>query len=90
MIALSGVRSMEDVLELKSFLTQQSQEKMKIVSKIETPEALENIDSINKVSDSLIIVFDEIQDTMEKKGISQEDLIKKIKSTGKPVSISFK
>ncbi len=90
MIALSGVRSMEDVLELKSFLTQQSQEKMKIVSKIETPEALENIDSINKVSDSLIIVFDEIQDAMEKKGISQEDLIKKIKSTGKPVSISFK
>ncbi|HKL43723.1 MAG TPA: pyruvate kinase, partial [Candidatus Absconditabacterales bacterium] len=90
MIALSGVRSVEDVLELKSFLAQQSQEKMKIVSKIETPEALENIDSINKVSDSLIIVFDEIQDAMEKKGISQEDLIKKIKSTGKPVSISFK
>ncbi len=90
MIALSGVRSAEDVLELKSFLAQQNKEKMKIVSKIETPEALENIDSINKISDSLILVFDELENFMNKKWISQEDLIKKIKLTGKPVSISFK
>jgi pyruvate kinase len=62
---------------------------MKIIAKIETPEALDNIDAINKVADSVIFVFDKIENEMKKINISQEDLIKKIKNTGKPVSISF-
>jgi pyruvate kinase len=36
---------------------------MKIIAKIETPEALTNIDAINKVADSVIFVFDKIEPT---------------------------
>ncbi len=89
MIALSGVRTPEDILELKAFLAQQSKWDMKIVAKIETAEALENIDAINIVADSVTFVFDRIKQDMKKKNISEEDLIKKIKATWKPVSISF-
>ncbi len=89
MIALSGVRSSEDILELKAFLTQQNKWNMKIIAKIETPEALENLDAINRAADSLVFVFDKIEKTMEEKWFSQENLIKKIKKTWKPVSISF-
>ncbi len=89
MIALSWTRTPEDILELKMFLTQQNKWDMKIIAKIETPEALENIDAINLVADSVIFVFDKIEKEMKQKNLTQEDLIKKIKDTGKPVSISF-
>jgi pyruvate kinase len=39
---------------------------MKVIAKIETPEALENIDAINKVADSVIFVFDQIEQDMKK------------------------
>ena len=62
---------------------------MKVIAKIETPEALANLDAINKVADSIIFVFDKIHADMKKNNLSEEGLIKKIKATGKPVSISF-
>jgi pyruvate kinase len=62
---------------------------MKVIAKIETPEALANLDAINKVADSVIFVFDKIHADMKKNNLTEEGLIKQIKSTGKPVSISF-
>jgi len=58
---------------------------MKIVAKIETPEALKNLDIINKVADSVVFVFDKIEDEMIKQNLSRKDLIKRIKDTGKPM-----
>ena len=89
MIALSGVRTPEDILELKSFMSQQHKWNMKIIAKIETPEALENLDAINLVADSIIFIFDKIEKEMKAKWLSEGDLIKRIKNTGKPVTISF-
>ncbi len=89
MIALSGVKSPEDVLELKLFLSQQNKWNMKVVAKIETNEWLKNLDAINAVSDSIIFVFDKIEEEMKKLDLSKKDLIEKIKNTGKPVSVSF-
>jgi len=89
MIALSGVRTPEDILELKSFMSQQNKWDMKIIAKIETPEALENLDAINLVADSVIFIFDKIDKEMKEKWLTQKDLIKKIKDSGKPVSVSF-
>jgi pyruvate kinase len=40
---------------------------MKIVAKIETPEALKNLDAINSVADSIIFVFDKIEEEIESK-----------------------
>jgi len=89
MIALSGVKSPDDILELKAFLAQHNKANMKIVAKIETPEALKNLDAINSLADSLIFVFDKMEEDMKKNNLSREDLIKKIKKTGKPVLVSF-
>ena len=88
MVALSGVRTPDDVLELKSFLRDCNKENMKIIAKIETPEALKNLDAINAVADSIIFVFDKIEDEMNEKWYTKKELIEKIKSTWKPVSVT--
>ncbi|MGB0375677.1 MAG: pyruvate kinase [Flavobacteriaceae bacterium] len=54
-IALSFVRNAEDVLQLKELIEQHSDEKIPIISKIEKPEALENIDKIIAYSDGLMV-----------------------------------
>ncbi|HOG15584.1 MAG TPA: pyruvate kinase [Candidatus Absconditabacterales bacterium] len=89
MIALSGVKSPDDILELKSFLSEQNKGNMKIVAKIETLEGLKNLDAINAISDSIIFVFDKITEEMKALKLTKEGLIKKIQSTGKPVAVSF-
>lgn len=89
MVALSGVRSPDDILELKAFLTQHNKWNMKVVAKIETPEALKNLDIINKVADSVIFVFDKIEEDMIMLNLTKKELIERIKKTGKPVSVSF-
>ena len=88
MIALSWVRTPDDVLELKSFLRDCNRANMKIVAKIETPEALKNLDAINSVADSIIFVFDKIEEEIESKWLTKKGLIEKIKATWKPVSVT--
>jgi pyruvate kinase len=53
-IALSFVRTAEDILEVKALLHQMKVQ-IPIVSKIEKPEALDNIDEIIRVSDAIMI-----------------------------------
>lgn len=89
MIALSGVKSPDDILELRSFLWSCNKENMKIMAKIETPEALKNLDAINAVADSIAFVFDKIESEMEEKWLTQDWLIQKIKDTGKPVIVTY-
>lgn len=89
MVALSWVKSPDDIIELKSFLNEQNRWNIKIIAKIETPEALKNLDAINAVADSLIFVFDKIENEMAAKNFTPEQLIQKIKSTWKPVSVTY-
>jgi len=53
-VALSFVRTAEDVLEVKTLLHEMKMQ-IPIVSKIEKPEALDNIESIIRVSDVIMI-----------------------------------
>lgn len=53
-VALSFVRTAEDVLEVKTLLHQMKVQ-VPIVSKIEKPEALDNMESIVHVSDAIMI-----------------------------------
>ena len=62
---------------------------MKIIAKIETPEALKNLDAINAVADSIAFVFDKIESEMETKWLTQDWLIQKIKNTWKPVIVTY-
>lgn len=89
MIALSGVNSPDVLLELKSFLKEHNKENMKIISKIETEDGLKNLDAINSISDGIIFIVDKIEDNLKKMKLSLDEMIKKIKKTGKPVSVSY-
>ena len=62
---------------------------MKILAKIETEEALENIDDILDISDGLIFVFEKIEKAMKAMKLNEELLIKKCKAVGKPVIVTF-
>ncbi len=53
-IALSFVRKKEDVLKLRDFLSEQNRNSP-IISKIENPEAIDNIESILDVSDVIMV-----------------------------------
>lgn len=89
MIALSWVKSPDDVLSLKSFLNESNKWNMKVIAKIETGDWLKNLDAINAVADGIIFVFDKLEKEMEEKNLTMQQLIQRIKSTWKPVSVTF-
>src|SRR3989338_9190253 len=85
----SMVKTPEDLIELKQFLKSKNADKMKIITKIETSEALENIDELLEISDGLIFVFEKIEKAMKALKLNEEILIKKCKVAGKPVIVTF-
>ncbi len=54
-VAASFVRTWEDILQLKEFLNKNWGEFIRIISKIETLDAVENIEDIIKLSDAIMI-----------------------------------
>lgn len=89
LIAPSLVKTKEDIVELKDFLKSKNAGNMKIIAKIETEEALKNIDDILDLSDWLIFVFEKIEKAMKAMKLNEEILIKKCKTVGKPAIVTF-
>lgn len=54
-IALSFVRNSDDLIALKDLIDEHSDHKIPIISKIEKPEAIENIDKIIAYSDGIMV-----------------------------------
>ena len=54
-IALSFVRTGNDIIELRKTIEKFSEEKIPIIAKIEKPEAIDNIDSIIKNADGIMV-----------------------------------
>ncbi|MDA8418896.1 MAG: pyruvate kinase, partial [Desulfobacteraceae bacterium] len=54
-VALSFVRSAEDIHELKALIRQSGKRKLHVVAKIEKPEAVNNIDAIIEAADAIMI-----------------------------------
>lgn len=54
-IAMSFVRNKENIQELRDFLKEHNAENIKIISKIENQEAMENLDEIIKYSDWVMV-----------------------------------
>ncbi|HCB51858.1 TPA: hypothetical protein DEP21_04835 [Patescibacteria group bacterium] len=88
-IAASLVRSKNDIFEIKEFLTANNAEKMKIFAKIETIEAVKNIDEFIESADGIILVMEKITEYLKDYKITEEDIIKKCKLEGKPIAITF-
>ncbi len=85
-MALSFVRRPEDVLELREMMKKAKLD-AGIISKIETPEAVENIDKIIELSDGIMVARGDlsIEVPAEKVPMIQKMIIKKCNDAGKPV-----
>lgn len=84
--ALSFVRRPEDITELREILNQAKSE-ARIIAKIETPQALRNIDEIIKLANGIMIARGDlaIEIPAEDVPLTQKMLIKKCNEAGKPV-----
>jgi pyruvate kinase len=85
-VALSFVRTAEDVLEVKALLHKMKVQ-VPIVSKVEKPEALDNIESIIQVSDAIMIARGDMGVEVGNHLVPgiQKRMIKSCNELGKPV-----
>lgn len=88
-IALSFVRSPEDVLSLKKILGKKNSY-MKVMAKIEKPEALKDIDEIIKASDGIMIARGDlaVEVPQERMPLIQKDIITRCIKYAKPVVVA--
>ena len=85
-VALSFVRRVEDVLELRA-LVQGSMSDIKIISKLEKPEAMENLDAIIAASDGVMVARGDLGVEMAAEDVPmlQKRIIKAANTGGKLV-----
>ncbi len=88
-LGLSFVRDAKDVMELRE-LIKQNNGKTKIISKIEKPQALKNIDEIILKSSGIMVARGDlgIEISPEKVPIVQKDIIKKANAQRKVVIVA--
>jgi len=86
-IAASFVRKPQDVLEIRKVLKENGGEHIKIISKIENREGIDNFDEILNVSDGIMVARGDlgVEIPMEEVPIYQKQFIKKTYKQGKPV-----
>lgn len=88
-IALSFVRTADEVMELKSLIQDlvPPEERVPVVAKIEKPEALENIDDIIDVADGIMVARGDlgIEIPPEEVPLAQKRIIEKCNRDGVPV-----
>ena len=86
-IAASFIRKPQDVLEIREVLKQNGGEHIKVISKIENREGINNFDKILEVSDGIMVARGDlgVEIPMEEVPIYQKQFIKKTFKQGKPV-----
>lgn len=87
--ALSFVRRPEDVSELRA-LIEKNKSEARIIAKIETPQALKNIDEIIKLTDGIMVARGDlaIEIPAEDVPLVQKNIIQKCNQAGKPVIVA--
>ena len=88
-LAPSMVKTKDDLMEIKHFLASKNAQKMKILAKVETEDALKNFDEILDIADGIVFVFEKLEKAMKAMKLTDELLIKKCKAVGKPAIVTF-
>jgi pyruvate kinase len=85
-VAFSFVKTAGDVRELRGILNKNKSKSM-IISKIETPQAVENFDEILEESDGIMVARGDLAVEVEAHKVPkiQKDIIRKCNIAGKPV-----
>lgn len=88
-IALSFVRNVKDIIDLKDIIKESGKE-VKVVAKIEKPEAVESIDAILDYTDAIMIARGDlgVETPFDKVPVLQKELVHKCIVKGKPVIIA--
>lgn len=86
-VAVSFVRSPEDVINVRKVLDENGGEKIKIISKIENQEGIDNIDEIMKLSDGIMVARGDlgVEIPYYEVPIMQKKFIQKCNDEGKMV-----
>ncbi len=88
-IALSFVRSVTDIVELKEIINNKGK-KARVIAKIEKPEAVRDIDKILEVTDGIMVARGDlgVEMPMEEVPLLQKMIVTKCINAGKPVIIA--
>jgi pyruvate kinase len=88
-IALSFVRTVKDILDLKE-ITDKSGKMVRIIAKIEKPEAIENMDEILDYTDGVMVARGDlgVETPFDMVPVLQKQLVRKCIMKGKPVIIA--
>lgn len=86
-IAASFVRKASDVMALRKLLDENNGERVKIISKIENQEGIDNFEEILELSDGIMVARGDmgVEIPMEQVPIVQKHFIKRCNEVGKPV-----
>lgn len=89
-IAASFVRRASDVHEIRKLLDENGGEEIKIISKIESQEGIDNIDEIIEASDGIMVARGDmaVEIPFERVPLVQKAFVKKCNRLGKPVIIA--
>ena len=89
-IALSFVRTPEDLIQLKDLIKENSTHAIPVIAKIEKPEAIENIDAIIPYCDALMCARGDlgVEMPMEQVPLLQKNLVQKAKQAHIPIIIA--
>lgn len=88
-LALSFVRKAIDIIELKKILAE-AESKIKVIAKIEMPEALKNLRDIIIESDAIMVARGDlgVEVPIEQVPVIQKDIIRKCMHRAKPVIVA--
>ncbi|MFT5337848.1 MAG: pyruvate kinase [Sphingobacteriales bacterium] len=88
-VALSFVRSARDIIEVKHILSE-NKVQMGVISKIEKPEAISDLDAIIQASDAVMIARGDlgVEVPMQKLPLLQKEIIKQSRNYAKPVIVA--
>lgn len=88
-IALSFVRNAEDIIDLKERIAAGGRN-IKVICKMEKPEAIENMDAIIEATDALMVARGDlgVEIDMAKVPMVQKEMIEKCNKVGKPVIVA--
>ena len=89
-VAISFVSDGSDVLHVKKILENYGNNKIKLISKIERPIALENFDAILEVSDGIMVARGDlgVEIDPDKVPLKQKNMIYQCNKEGKPVIVA--
>ncbi len=89
-IALSFVRTPEDLRMLRDLITQHSEYRVPVIAKIEKPEAVENIDTIIPYCDGLMVARGDlgVEIPMQEVPLIQKGLVQRAKLARIPIIIA--